>query len=486
MKADRTCVVQLGRYGDIINILPLCYALHQKEQQKPILMVSREHCSIADGVSYVDPVIYEDKFVTLKPALARANSDYQRVLRTQLYARDLTHPPPTQSSFVKESWLLAGWLAEWGRWPLVFDKRNLARETDLVSKLWRKTKPLLLVNLAGKSSPYPWAGRLFMDICHRWNEHFEIVNLAAVKATALYDLLGLMDVASGVITTDTSTAHLIRASSTPYILLATDRPLLWNGTPAYENCALRLCFGESRSRREMLHDVIAQWANAKSGYSPKFLHVYSEFTSNPDAMRRHGFAKATWHRVYVSGKWRTLAVSDAELTRMFQEGESKLPYIKDLLDFAANRGSDDQMIVLTNTDTCFAPSIESQLEGSRCSWAARRDFKSLTVPLSDVQIKSGVNYPGTDLFAMTVQWWKQNRDKFPDMLIGREGWDCCLREMMRKDGGRYIGDIIYHERHDSTWEKASNRFTLEGQKYNRTLANDFLKRLGLNPRTFNL
>lgn len=103
---------------------------------------------------------------------------------------------------------------------------------------------------------------------------------------------------------------------------------------------------------------------------------------------------------------------------------------------------------------------------------------------------------GFDLFAMTPQWWKVNRAKMPDMLIGREAWDTVFRNIAEEWATRrgsipellyavdgdwsrnpaYTDDVIWHKEHLSHWQK--ERTTSPGQIHNRNLGRAFFAARG--------
>jgi ADP-heptose:LPS heptosyltransferase len=72
----------------------------------------------------------------------------------------------------------------------------------------------------------------------------EIVNLAAIKAERLYDLLGLYDHAVGLVTSDTATLHLAAASKVPYIALLNNGGA---GSIPKGNCILSIRYSNFRN-----------------------------------------------------------------------------------------------------------------------------------------------------------------------------------------------------------------------------------------------
>ena len=122
-------MIVLGRYGDILNCLPIAYA-YSKRGTNLRWLVSHEYASILDGVSYVDPVIWQASQDTLPQAIRFAQHGSKRVLVAQAWKNpDQRHKT---ESFAKEQWRLAWMLDQYGKYPLVFDRRSRIRERELV------------------------------------------------------------------------------------------------------------------------------------------------------------------------------------------------------------------------------------------------------------------------------------------------------------------------------------------------------------------
>ena len=143
-------------------------------------------------------------------------------------------------------------------------------------------------------------------------------------------------------------------------------------------------------------------------------------------------------------------------------------------------------VCLTNADTCFAPVLHNRfvdlVRAGQIAWGSRRDFGRLDGWLTQDQINAGAPYPGLDIFLFTKAWWLEQRDKFPDLLLGREGWDAVMANALHLSGGIYVKDLIYHEKHRSTWEQSGNRYSLPGQLHNIRLATAWFKAHGLDAR----
>jgi len=155
----------------------------------------------------------------------------------------------------------------------------------------------------------------------------------------------------------------------------------------------------------------------------------------------------------------------------------ELPFIRDMIEGAMKLvESEDDIVVLINADICVIRDITLKLKDAcsngGASWAHRYDCKridQLFENQSDLDNKSW--YCGSDMFAMTRQWWNNHNHKFPDAVLGREAWDMMLRRTIRENGGIECFKCIYHEWHVSPWEV--NR-ELAGNVHNRNLASQWL------------
>lgn len=206
--------VQLGRIGDILNILPACKYLGIGH-----MLINQEFSFVLKGQSYVKGVFWGSDMEDLRSATYFAHAISPDVRVPQLFGRIQPDglSPRTRDSFVMDQWdrLKPGFGDMWGKLPLEFDQRDEVREQrlrELVGYRDGEKRPLLLVNLFSHSSPLSsdYAEAIWTYLRTRWAEFFT-VDLAIVRAPAYCDLLGLYERAAGLITTDTATLHLCRA-----------------------------------------------------------------------------------------------------------------------------------------------------------------------------------------------------------------------------------------------------------------------------------
>lgn len=217
------------------------------------------------------------------------------------------------------------------------------------------------------------------------------------------------------------------------------------------------------------------------------IHVYS-YWEDKESERRTSIAKKTWEATYIQEGWIPCPVLDETLPRLFNEGKRKLPYVKDLVNEATKMPGD--YICITNSDTCFAPSLHkrfSELPKGNLLHGNRKDFVRVNSPLSQDQVNNCPNnYPGIDIFLFPKAWWLMEAQGLPDMLLGREAWDAILAQAMAFSGSTCEPNLIYHEQHDSVWQQGGSRYSLPGQLHNISLASEWLRSKNIDPRKFGI
>lgn len=218
-------------------------------------------------------------------------------------------------------------------------------------------------------------------------------------------------------------------------------------------------------------------------------HVHSDYTpQNPETIRRMRLARQTWSMQ----PWVDLPISEKS-GRLFRDRAGAVPYIKDILNAAASGKQNQDIIVFTNSDICVSPDccfkIAAAFQSINAGYCFRRDFGRLDAPLPATAIKKGCHYVGSDLYAFRAGWWRRYGPEFPDMLLGRECWDAVLRLLIDDTHPKQnptLCDLIYHEKHASTWEKPNNKRILASQLHNVNLARQWMLASGLNPQTIGI
>lgn len=218
-------------------------------------------------------------------------------------------------------------------------------------------------------------------------------------------------------------------------------------------------------------------------------HIYSHYQPrNPETMRRMKLAQRTW----AMQPWLEFGVDEMK-GRLFRDRAGTVPYIIDIFRHGTGQLADEDIAVFTNADICVSVNcshhIAAALQSLDAVYCFRRDFNKLNTPLPDPIIKSGRHYVGSDLYAFRVGWWRKYWPDFPDMLLGREAWDSVLRILINDTHpGKNctLHNLIYHEKHGSTWENPANRRTLPSQLHNIQLARIWMLTFGHNPASIGI
>lgn len=278
MKARRRVFVLGGKNGDAISVLGCFRQIFLTTGQKPIVFCSTEFSNLYEGVSYVDarPVntnwqnVEELEWeaignfggaVTVQPwhdpDWSYENTGNNKVMLL-IHGRnvwvDLDVDPDAGSAmarrcgFTREQWL---------SFQTVFDQRSPEREKPLVDRHQRASagKPILLYNFRGISSPYGYEPEMF-NMVRSLSREFHLVDLSQVRCHRIFDMLGLFDVAAGIITCDSAPIHLASASPTPYIGFV---QVGWSGSVCRGNCVLSANYADSIHKLPDVMDIVRTW-----------------------------------------------------------------------------------------------------------------------------------------------------------------------------------------------------------------------------------
>lgn len=484
--------VQLGRFGDIINILPLLYREFIDSGEKPGLMVAKDFASILDGVSYVRGFVYNGPFEDTRGAVFQARQLTPNVIISQIYGNTCNNEPRC-FSFARESWFAAGSPHRYGSLPLVFDRRSPERETDLLRRYDIPGKPLVLAALRGYSSPMPHAPLVMEELTEFLGSGLNVVDVSAIKAERIYDLLGLIERAHCLLTIDSALLHLSADCPVPVIALRPSMPSRWHASAWRPNWVASYDY-EEISSADIRDKIYRNVENGSNAYRPSIVHVWSDRrpTNDLELARRRSIAETSWALEYANGRWLPSEFTEQHQTRSALDvGDSiPIPFHRDLIDYASYRcKSLDDVICWTNSDVSFAPGITGLiLHAVRrygCAFTHRWDFARLNQPVtSEAEIRRGKFYPGSDAFFFSRIWWAANHNFLPDVLIGRQRNDEVFRQLIKLRGGPEIEACIYHEKHDSFWERPENFESNPGNIHNRKQADKWFEKTWLRPNDY--
>jgi hypothetical protein len=219
-------------------------------------------------------------------------------------------------------------------------------------------------------------------------------------------------------------------------------------------------------------------------------HIFSQYAVlDPDVRRCMQLAARTWE----TQNWENYGVPDDSLDRFFKEDGKRIPYVHDVINKGTENLPDSDIAVYTNTDIQVRSDawlrIAWQMQHTDALYCFRRDFPpKLTHVVPDDDYIKGHDYPGSDLYAFRVGWWRRARKDFPDFLLGYELWDAVLRVFIDETNqGKptAMRDLIAHEKNGASWwEKPENRYRLNGQIHNLQIGVAWLARRGIAAKNF--
>lgn len=269
-------VVMLGKFGDLISILPALQSISKATGEKVKVIVSSQYQTVLEGVSYVEslPMDFEWPLGT-KQAREYATKEYGSCLVPQFWADPTIRDgiPYGQTSLEIGG---SRWSIDSGRWPnymsamwqrlgftdqdmqqspVVFDRRNPERERLLKERYIHANLPTLLVNFKSSSSPFGYEPEIMKIIP---KGQFSIVDVSEIKAERIYDLLGLFESAVGLITCATATLHLAAASKIPYIAFTEDH---WSRAVPKGNCRLNVSYSKTPAALVDIAKIMRQWSS---------------------------------------------------------------------------------------------------------------------------------------------------------------------------------------------------------------------------------
>jgi hypothetical protein len=243
------CYLLLGRYGDILNALPIFKHLYDVSKVKPNVIISKEFSDAANWVTYWNTEIYDGAFDLTLPAVKKLSSRWKEIVVMQPCTRDF-YMDCKCTSFSEEVWQSQGLLYLRDKLPLLIDNRCKRREIEVIEKYIQYKKKNILIAADGKSSPYPYRDTLIKcvnDYAVANKDTVNVVDLSKVKLFTLIDALGLLDAASVIVTIDTAYLHLARAADLPVIAYTNNKYGTWSSTVPTCNIAKQFGYADSFS-----------------------------------------------------------------------------------------------------------------------------------------------------------------------------------------------------------------------------------------------
>jgi hypothetical protein len=415
-------VLNIGRFGDIIGLLPYCYA----RRNDPVTMVvGHEFADILDAVSYVKRLKYSQGCIMLHDATKVCKKQFPDVKVAQVFINpDQRH---LTDSFAKESYRLIGALNEYGTQPTVFDQRDYEAEAALAADI---DKNCILVAGTGISSPFEH------DLIQPFQEAFpkyRIVDMNRVKANKIQHLLGMIDRAALLVTIDTVHLWLAKASRTPVVAFCNDG---WRGSPPPETTIATMRYGSANV------PLAAREAARILSPAGRSVMVVDGHGNTP----RHKKARKSWNP--------DLLIQQDHWGRDASDiGDRPLPYLKDLLRVGLQSSEERDIIIWTNGDVTLHHDCIGQLKQHVGVFGA-------------VGVRRHARHIGRELFAFERAWLRDHLSDMPDGILGRPWFDLAIAAYIRRTKGikstldnlaedrwpcEIEPGILTHEDHESGW-----------------------------------
>lgn len=249
--------LQLGRTGDILNILPACH-WHWVQSGKPTRVISDiSYVGLFDGCSYIEPIAapFQDFRAVRDAKLWAYGNGIKDVIVTQVRGHNW-QPPQTSESYALDSRMRCEVPDEAWEQPIVFDRRDATREAALLVQT-EPREPLVLFAGKGFSSPFKDAQTLRGMLAYS-AQGCHVLDISNLKCRRIFDLLALYERAACLVTIDSAPLHLAAAvPRLPVVALISDHNE-WAGTkplPAV-NLVAKIRYSEWPARADVLMDAV--------------------------------------------------------------------------------------------------------------------------------------------------------------------------------------------------------------------------------------
>lgn len=262
-KAHDLCVVQLGRHGDVLNILPALHHLKHVCGSDVCLLTCPEFAETAKLCSWLPVYTFNVSYSRVRRACRYAPAYARGVVASQVYGDH--YPARTCSSFCLDSWARLGMEHLYDQafdsldWRKVFDlftverakashQRFTAWLVDKGEELSDRRVPVLVCG-GGYSSPTPWWSAFVQNLQAYTRRWAKVIDVSDYKAESFVDMLGVLGGFPRAVIADTGLLHLAAYLQIPTVALVADRPQggehdPWYGTPFRSHMIGRLGYGE--------------------------------------------------------------------------------------------------------------------------------------------------------------------------------------------------------------------------------------------------
>jgi hypothetical protein len=269
MKQPRTLVLMLGRYGDVLNILPWLHHLNA-HGKRPVLMVAEQFADIAPHIKeYADVEVWHGDYKHCLAAEQHARRNYAEVQNASVYGDGLVYHRKAQD-FCREAWLRAGGrtaldlfnISNGGTIRLSgFDEayhKQLLEDNGINPSSHTK---LILLALNGHSSPIPEEQQWREQVNARLGKLGSVLEIGQLRLRSICDLVAFYRIADLLITSDSAPLHMAGAvPSLPYIALRNDGwGSEWYCGHTRGKCLRKVGYTQASQQRDSILDYAEQF-----------------------------------------------------------------------------------------------------------------------------------------------------------------------------------------------------------------------------------
>ncbi len=414
-------ILNLGRLGDHVNLLPVAYA-----NKGTTFVTSEKYASILEGTSYCQTRKYSGDPVELQHCINLCQG-----LPDLRVAQVFMHPKETkqEKNYALESYRLGGFRDQWRKHPYVFDRRDPEREQKLIPE-----GSFIAVAPHGVSSPFAHSEQLIIGLQSRFPE-YKIVDLSKIQAEKPFDLLGILDAASCLVTIDTLHLWLANAAKCPTVALINGG---WYGSPPPVTATATFRY------RDYNVDQICDEVEKTLLPEGEVWAIVDRF--GQEKRHREAFKSQKAHFNHMLTAENILRTANSIGDRRH------LPMLKEMLAKALKFSRGRDIIVWTNDDVQI---INLHKVVEHC-----RRFGAVGVRRDPAHI-------GRELFAFRWDWLADRIYNFPDCAVASPWFDLAVAAWIRRQFGwvstmdnliedRYPAEIpnekiLYHPDHSSSW-----------------------------------
>jgi hypothetical protein len=420
-------ILNLGRIGDNINLLPVLYSEHLAGR-RPTIVTSGRYSDLFDGVSYCDVKRYSGDPAELGNAIGLCQG-----LPDLRVAQVFMHPNETrqESTYALESYRLGRFRDLWRKFPYVIDQRDPAREQKLLENI---DGPFIGVAPLGVSSPFANREQMISGLQSRFPEH-KIVDLSKIQGEKFHDLLGILDRASCLVTIDTAHLWLANAAKCPTVALVNDG---WRGSPPPVTATSTFRYKDFQV--DSVCDEVEKTL-LPAGQTWAIVDRFGQEKRHREAFKSQ---ETAFNHLLTT---KSIARTAKEI------GDSRpLPMLKEMMGKAVKFASGRDIIVWTNDDVSIldlTPVVNHV-----------RKFGA-------VGVRRDPDHIGRELFAFRWDWLADRLYNFPDCAVASPWFDLAVAAWIRRQFGWFsdmdnLGKdlypceipndaILYHPPHPSSW-----------------------------------